>query len=179
MEDTLIAPTNDANCPDCSTTNNRTSKYCVKCGYPIQGDEEEKKKFKSAKTVKTINLEEYNGKIKSAKTTLFVISGFTAVFGTILALVGDDGNEVLLIVINLFLAGIYLALGFWCAKKPFAAILSGLIIYVSLIIVNGVAEPKTIAQGIIMKGIIIAYLIKGLKSAKEAEAIKKELNIES
>jgi len=179
MEDTLNNPPDNANCPDCGSANNQSSKYCVACGYPVLGTDEERKKFKSNKAVKKISLEEYDGKIKSAKTTLFVISGFTAVFGTILALVGNEGNEVLLIVINLFLAGIYLALGFWCAKKPFAAILSGLIIYVSLIIVNGVAEPKTIAQGIIMKGIIIAYLIKGLKSAKEAEAIKKELNIES
>jgi len=178
MEDTITNLGQSINCQHCSAANNEDSKFCVSCGFPVKGDEADQKRFLSAKKVKEINLEEYDGKIKSAKTTLFVISGFTAVFGTVIACLGPDENKILLIVINLIIAGIYLALGFWCKKKPFAAILSGLIIYISLILVNAVDDPKTIYQGIIMKGVIVAYLVKGLKSAKEAETLKKELNIE-
>lgn len=174
-----IAPETAAvseNCPNCKAVPG-PSKFCTSCGFPVNGTEEDRKKFRSDKLIKESNLETYEAKVKSARNTLFVIAGFTAVFGTILALLDKNGDGFLLMVINIIIAGIYLALGFWSKQKPFAAIICGLVIYVTLILLNAFADPTTIIQGIIFKVIIIGYMIKGLKSAREAEDLKKEMNI--
>jgi hypothetical protein len=70
---------------------------------------------------------------------------------------------------------IYLILAAWSNKNPFGAILTAFIIYITLIVINAFFDPATIIQGIIIKIFFIGALIKGTRSAKEAEGFKKEL----
>jgi hypothetical protein len=74
-------------------------------------------------------------------------------------------NDILELSIVLFVALIYLALAFWSDKKPFIALLSGLLLYLTLIIISAVFDPISLVKGFIWKIIIISYLGKGLYSA--------------
>jgi hypothetical protein len=83
-----------------------------------------------------------------------------------------------MLLTNLILAFVFLALGGYAHKKPLACIVSGLCLYVIVIILNAIADPATIARGALVKILIIGYLVKGIKSAIEIEKIKKEHNID-
>jgi hypothetical protein len=72
-------------------------------------------------------------------------------------------------------AVIFFLLGFWTKVKPYTAIISGLVTYILLWIGDSIFDPTYIYKGILVKIFIIIYLIKGLKDAKEAQAIKTML----
>lgn len=104
--------------------------------------------------------------VKSARTTLFVMSGITFLSGVVFYFLS---KELAVLIVNIILTVIYVALGFWSKKKPLAAIFSGLVLYVTVIVLNGLIDPSTIFKGIILKGVVLFYLGKGLYSAKAAQ----------
>lgn len=94
------------------------------------------------------------------------------VFGIFSSLALEEDAMYITIGLSAFIALIFAALGFWCKKKPFAAIITALVIYGSLLLLDAFLDPTTIIKGIIVKAIIIIYLIKGITAAREAERIK-------
>ena len=53
----------------------------------------------------------------------------------------------------------------------------GLILYISTIVLTGVFDPTTLMSGWLFKIIIIAALVSGLKAAKQAEQLRRELGV--
>jgi hypothetical protein len=68
-------------------------------------------------------------------------------------------------------------LAFLSKKKPFAALLTALILYVTVIILGAFVQPTSLFSGIVIKVLVIAYLVKGTKGAYEAEDLKRKLKI--
>lgn len=162
-------------CSACYNQINEDDSFCGGCGYPLKGTVEEKNNFISVRNSKEIDLADANNKIKTAGRSLYWIAGATVLSGFIFYFVNKDIN---LIIVNLILGAIYAGLGAWSQKKPLAAIISGFALYVLIFILNVITNPSSIANGIILKILFVGYFIKGIKSAIEAEKIKKELNIE-
>lgn len=67
--------------------------------------------------------------------------------------------------INLVLAAIMIGLAIWARRAPLPAVLIATATYVVLIVANGISDPRSLAQGWIIKLIVIAFLIKGIKAA--------------
>lgn len=67
--------------------------------------------------------------------------------------------------VHYMLAAIMLALFFWARRSPFPAMLTGLCVYLVVVVLNGIVEPQTLAQGIIIKILIISGLVGGLRAA--------------
>jgi hypothetical protein len=153
--------------------------FCDNCGYPLKGSEQEQEYFMSIRNAKEIDLDAANKVIKRAGNSLYWVAGATVLTG-ILFYFTNPNDEVKLdmLIVNLILAGIYAGLGAWSQKKPLAAIISGFALYAIVLLLNAITTPASIASGIIIKILFIGYFIKGIKSAIEAEKIKKELNIE-
>jgi membrane-associated HD superfamily phosphohydrolase len=179
MEDAVTTPPKQAeNCPSCLTPANTEDAFCAKCGYPFQATEQEQNNFMSGRNMKEIDLDEAQKKIRRASNTLFFIGGATFLIGLIFYSINTEpAMKTSLLLTNAILGVIYTGLGFWCKKKPLAAIISGLSLYVLVMILNAVISPLTIVSGIIFKIIIIGLFINGIKSAIEAEKITKELNV--
>jgi hypothetical protein len=180
MEDStaLSAPIAER-CYACSAEVVNDDVFCVKCGYPLQGTEQEQRYFLAGREAKEIDLSAANKKIRRASIALYVVAGLTAVFGVALAAMNknpDARNS--LIITNLILAAIYGGLGFWCNRKPLAAIIAGSALYALILILNAIINPLTIVSGIIFKIVIIGFFVRGIKAAIEAEKLKKELNAE-
>lgn len=173
-----IQPTEAALCGSCYAKVNDADAFCDKCGFPLKGTEEEQQNFINDRTTKEIDLEDYNKKIKTAGTALYWIAAVCALSGLILYGTGPQEQKIPLLVINLILALLFVGLGAWSRKKPFAAIISGAALYAIILVVNAIDNPLSIVQGIIMKIFIIGAFIKGIKSAIEADKVKKELNID-
>ena len=151
--------------------------YCNSCGYPLKGSETEQKHFMSVRSSKEIDLEEANKKIARAGYILYIIAGATLVMGFDMYATSKEKGLNLMLV-NVILAAIYAGLGVWSKKKPLTAIISGFALYALIFLLNAIVSPITILAGILGKIFFVACFIKGIKSAIEAERLKKELNIE-
>lgn len=169
---------NSSLCAACAKEYQANDAFCNGCGFPIQGSEREQELHLSNRDVRLMDLEEMGTQVESARKSMFYIAGAIGIFTLIqyfTATAPEDMPGVL--ITNGILIISYIALGLWAKNKPLTALISGLSLYVIIILLNAIFEPMSLLSGIIVKLIIIGYLIKGIKSTLEAERIKKELNI--
>jgi hypothetical protein len=117
----------------------------------------------------------YDKHIKQARNALFATAGMLALSLIILATTVPEGYDSLWIDIifwSIFIGG-FIALGFWTKKKPYYAIVGGLMLYGIFIGINAYFEISTLFKGLIFKIIIIGILIKGLSDAKAAQDMQQ------
>ena len=157
-------------CSQCSSEIKSDSKFCTNCGFPENGDEKEKAVFHANKAMKKNQIMDDNKKVTSARKTLYWLAGIFMFFGLVQFFM-TESLEVLLS--NVILAVIFLLLAYWSQKRPFAAILSALLLYVTVIALNAIIEPYTLAKGIFVKIIILSFLIKGTYSASQISKINE------
>ncbi|HYL87530.1 MAG TPA: zinc ribbon domain-containing protein [Burkholderiales bacterium] len=69
------------------------------------------------------------------------------------------------LIVNLILATIMVALALWARRAPLPAVLIAAATYLVLIVANAIGDPRTLAQGWVIKLIVIAFLVKGIKAA--------------
>ena len=126
--------------------------------------------------VKQLELEGYETGIRKARNALFATCVLVFIGEFISAGSAGIGITPELIGIALVEAGIFVALGFWTKKKPYSAIIVGLVLFllmwVGSVLING---TKGIYSGIIIKIVIIVYLVKALKDARAWEQTKKTM----
>jgi hypothetical protein len=84
-------------------------------------------------------------------------------FGELRTQIEWEANSVLLV--NLVLAAIMFGLWRWGKYNPGAAIIVAFCTYVVVLVTNAALDPRTIAQGWIVKFIVIAALLRGIKAA--------------
>lgn len=161
-------------CGYCVKNNNLEDNFCQFCGYPIKGSDQEQKSFLAGITVSKIDLGEAEKNIRLARNYIYALSGFTLLSSLVSLFIHED---VTTFVVNAVLAIIYGGLGYWANNKAFAAILTAMILYFTINILNAFVDPVTIFQGIIFKVIIVALLIKGLRAGMEWEKITKRIAI--
>ncbi|HEY4209195.1 MAG TPA: hypothetical protein VGM31_20360, partial [Puia sp.] len=109
---------------------------------------------------------------RNARVTLYVVGGLSLLSIFLLPDMDDLAKKVAIGVI-ICIAAAYVFLGFWSKKRPFSAILIGLILFVSLQIFNAIADPSTLLQGWYIKIGVPLFLIMGLRNAKEIQDRKK------
>jgi len=165
-------------CNCCYNAFNDEDIFCNSCGYPLQGTQQEQDTHIVIRANKEIDIAELNGKVASARNSLYWIGGIIGVWAVITYFVSPDADEAFsLLITNVILVGAFLSFGVWSKSKPTTALISGLALYLIVQILNAIVSPMSIFSGIIMKVIIIAYLIKGIKAVLEIDKLKKELNI--
>jgi len=69
------------------------------------------------------------------------------------------------LIVNLILAAIMAALALWAKRAPLAAVLVAAATYLVVIVYGGIMDPASLAQGWIVKLIIIGFLFRGIKAA--------------
>jgi hypothetical protein len=114
----------------------------------------------------------YDKKVKRARNWLFVVGLIVLVNLYYVYPFESDGQIFVAILISL-LAGIFCALAFWTKKKPFTAILIGLILYLGLQTLVLISDPEVFFKGIIFKIFAVGGLISGMNSALESQRILK------
>jgi len=124
--------------------------------------------------MKKLEMEGYQHGIKKARTALYVTA--VLIFIGELLSVSTSGTEITAVVIGIALieAGIFIGLAVWTRTKPYTAIIMGLIIFILIWVFAIVAiGGRAIYGGIIFRAIVLYYLIKALKPAKDWEDMKK------
>ncbi|MFL1894203.1 hypothetical protein ACJRPK_00785 [Aquimarina sp. 2-A2] len=156
-------------CSQCATVLTTETKFCTHCGYPELGSEKEQSQFHAKRVMANQQHEVNTKRIASAQKTLYWMSGIFLVFGLFYFFRTED---ISILITNAILSILYLLLAFWTKEKPFAALLSALLLYLTVIAINAVVDPMSLLSGIIMKVIFLSLLIKGLYSASQSTSMR-------
>ncbi len=152
------------NCSQCSAALNNNQKFCVSCGFPEKGTEREKSMYHAKIVMDKRLTHDSKKRIKSARNSLFVVSGISLVTGLYYYFVLDDLASL---IASGILALVYLFLGYWSQQKPLVALLLGLMVFLLVIVLNGILDPSTLYKGILIRLFIIVFLVKGIHSAMQ------------
>jgi len=159
MDELIIAP---PACSQCNTEMQLEQKFCNDCGYPEGGTAQEQSGFHAREVMKKRGHSEASSTIKKGRNTLFVIAAISFLSGLYYFFKLDDSA---VLIINTILSLCYLLLAFWSQQKPLVALLLGLMLYLTTLVLTGLIEPQTIYKGILLKIFILVYLGKGINSA--------------
>ena len=75
--------------------------------------------------------------------------------------------------LTLLLLAAYIGLSFWAKKKPFSALVTGLLIFCTIQVLAAIGNPETIFSGILLKAGIAISLVFWLRQAKHLQTAKK------
>lgn len=177
-------------CEECGKSAKPYDRFCGKCGKPMPTAEH----YAARRNVKHAT-----GAIKIL-AVLFIIFGFLMYFvtkGQAAPMLAELANAApgatydlngrtwtveelraaliweprSVLIVNLVLAAIMGVLAVWGATAPLGAVLVATATYAVVLIANAIADPATIAQGIIVKIVIIVFLVKGIKAALALRAL--------
>jgi len=91
------------------------------------------------------------------------VNGKTVTVGELKKMVNFEYYSVF--ALNYFLSIVMFVIFVWSKKSPFSAFVTALSIYLGVMVLSAIVDPKTIIQGIIVKVAVIAALINGIKAA--------------
>jgi hypothetical protein len=173
-------------CPACAAVAKPYDRFCGSCGkaMPTAEDYDHQKNVKAATgAIKVLAVLFLifgiamffvtKGQAESALATLAgmdpdaafptPIEGKTYTVGELKKQLAWEPWGVL--IVNLILAVVMAALALWGRRSPLPAVLVATATYAVVLVANAIADPATIGQGLLMKIIIIAFLIRGIKAA--------------
>lgn len=137
-----------------------------------------------ANELKQTEMAGYEHAVTKARNALFWTGGLLFFWEMVGMAREGLGFDPVVFIIGLIEAGIFIGLALWTKKKPYSAIVTGLTIFICIIlfyvVANGMIEGsagvlKALFSGIIIKVIILVNLIRPLKDAKALqEAMRQE-----
>lgn len=108
----------------------------------------------------------YDKHIKRARMILFVIAGFQIVTAFIASMQSDPELLAAIWIESIIIAATFIVLAFWAKKKPYKALLTSIIVYLSYQALLVIINPIYIFMAFIPKIIIVVLLFLGLSNAK-------------
>lgn len=114
------------------------------------------------------SMEGYDKPVRKARNILFIIGGLQLIGLFTISNLPEPEMWVSAGII-IFVALLFVGLGFWTKRKPYTAILTGLIVYGSLVLLSAIFEPTSIVRGIVLKIVAIVLLVSALKNAKDVQ----------
>jgi hypothetical protein len=124
--------------------------------------------------VRELEIQGYESGVKKARTVLFVTAGLVLVGELISASVYNTTMTPTLIAVVLIESAFFVGLALWTRRKPYTAIMIGLIVFIGLWVLAIIGSGfRAAIGGIIARLIIITYLIRALKPAKDWEEAKR------
>lgn len=143
------------NCPKCRTPNTLASKFCESCGESFHQFQELDDQLEKMLL----------GEARKAAIALAVVGAIQL----ILPLAMGIAN-----VVTYGIAGVFLALALWCLRAPFLASAIGLAVFVALHLLEAIADPSSIASGLLMKVIVVSALVSGIRNGLKHRKFKAE-----
>lgn len=182
-------------CPHCGSDNEAGAAFCGHCGKALPSPTDnlgprviEGPALASTAAGRSLQSDELHKKAKSAAGALLAVAVLTTIGGVLLLVAGqflvgepegqaDEGVIQLLAIGTLGIAALYYGLWFWARRNPLPATLVGLVTYMSIIAINAAMDPATLIQGVLIKVIIIAVLIRGVRAGIQYRELQRAGNV--
>ena len=173
------------NCPHCSAGNQSGSKFCESCGKALPeaapSGPTVVNPYQAATTSagQSVQSDELKKRSNSAFGALLAVGIMQVVFGVIMYMMLKDDPRVDPDAANILLATVigvgvlFFGLAFWARVNPLPAAIVGLVLFVSLHLWEAVADPTSIARGIIFKVIIIVVLVKAIQAGVQHRDLRR------
>ena len=120
------------------------------------------------------SMEGYDKPVKRAKYILFGIGALQIISALMLTEIAQPTLGIVMGT-TIFIGIIFIALGLWTDKKPYSAIVTALVIYTSLQLMNFVVNPASLLQGIFLKAIIYVLLFVSVSNARDVQRWKESI----
>ncbi|WP_299676417.1 hypothetical protein [uncultured Dokdonia sp.] len=150
-------------CSLCASAMEEHYIFCISCGYPEKGSEEEQTKFHARRILDVRNSSDARQGITGARNILFIIAGINFLWGIYYFFQSDQ--DLSLLIYFTILSVIYLVLGYWSQQKSLIALILGLLVYLTVIVLGAIYEPSSIITGLLLKVFVIVYLARGINAA--------------
>jgi len=129
------------------------------------------------------DIEFHQSVVKKARNALF-LAAVLIFLGEMISMFKDSGAfDITIFIIALVEAGIFVGLALWTKRKPYSAIVGGLIAFIGIhllaMAVNGYVDGidaalLSLMSGFIFKIFILAALFNALRNAKELQNIQRK-----
>jgi len=163
MEEDVYETPKILQCSMCNEVMETHQIFCISCGYPEKGSHEEQSKFHANSVLNTHRSDEAKRGITGARNVLFIISGLNMLWGIFYFF--QNEQEVSLLIYFTIISVIYVILGYWSQQKPLIALILGLLVYLTIIVLAAIADTSTIYSELLIKALVVGYLARGINAA--------------
>lgn len=163
-------------CPHCGAANTAGSAFCAGCGKALPSAMPTSPRLIDGASVPTsaaghaLVSNELEKQSKKAFGALLAVGIMQLIFGLIVvgamnARPGGVGGDNTLVYVTVFGIGVvFLGLAFWARFNPLPAAIIGLALFVTVHLLDAVADPASLAKGFVLKIIIIVVLSKAISA---------------
>ncbi|MBI5360335.1 MAG: hypothetical protein HZA48_07100 [Planctomycetes bacterium] len=163
-------------CPKCGSAAVKGDDFCGQCGHKLALLARYRLKQSGERFSTRYAKDVYGGNIKSGRGAILAVTIILAITGIFLITASDrreeDGTAAAIAVF--IIAGVFFALWFWAKIQPFPASLTAFILFISLIGINIAFDPTTLAQGFLVKIVILSLLLRAITSSYKYKRLIEE-----
>lgn len=175
-------------CPHCEAPNQSSSSFCESCGKALPSITTDGPRMVTEATMPSTSAGrqymalELQKHLKKSKTALLIVAVIQTIFGLIVFAgakgslqAGQSLSPVFFITI-FGIAGIYFGLYAWARHQPLAAAIVGFTLFVTLHVLDAIADPTQLLRGLIMKIIIITMLVQAIQAGLKYRRLLPQLH---
>jgi hypothetical protein len=168
-------------CVHCGETNTVGAMFCTSCGkaLPVAGATPrivQASEFADTHVGQSVQAEALAKQTGLASKALLAVAVIQTVLGGVLAaMMMPETGPVVAVVVGAIAAAFY-GLYFWSRRNPLPAAVCGLVLYITLLGLDAVADPAAIARGWLIKIIIISVLAKAISAGIKHRELVRHMN---
>lgn len=158
-------------CSLCAAAMEENYIFCISCGYPEKGSEEEQTKFHAHRILNIRKSSDARKGITGARNILFIIAAINMLWGIFYFF--QNVQDISLLIYFTIISVIYLILGYWSQQKALIALILGLLVYLTIIVLGAIYEPSSIisVSSLLIKAFVIVYLARGINAALQIKKV--------
>ena len=177
-----------AHCPHCGAENAQGTYYCTTCGKALATPHGaagprivEADGLAGTAVGQSLQTEELHKQARKAAGALLAVAILQWVFGAILIAIAESEEElrnmevrVVVYAVVFIIGAIFFALCLWARKNPLPAAITGLVLFVSIHLLDAAVDPTSLVRGIIVKIIIVVVLARAISAGIRYRKLREQ-----
>lgn len=162
-------------CPHCGTANAESATFCASCGKALPTMSPAGPQILSGGAMPTSSAGHnvYSGELqkqaKKAFGALLAVGILQLVFGAVIVFALQNSPQVgeipMTVYLMVFGIGIvFLGLAFWARSNPLPPAIIGLVLFITVHLLDALQDPSALVRGILIKIIIIVVLVQAISA---------------
>jgi len=176
------------NCPHCGTVCEATAAFCPVCGKAVSAGAGGPRVVHGEAEATThagraLQSDALARQMKRAFGALLAVAILQTIFGAMMLVmalnnagpleIDDEASIPVLAVLIFGIAAVFFALAIWARRNPFPAAITGLVLFLTVHLLDALADPSAIIRGLLIKIIVIVVLIRAISAGAKYRAIKR------